>query len=162
MPCLIHLLKTKIKAVFTAKKKIFVKMSEKKRSANFSSEENARLVDIVKQHQDVIENKRTDAVFNKKKSEEWEKVAIEFNSEGNCFRTTLALRTKYENLKKTTKKKFAAEKQQMYATGGGTSAPSGVGHVEETIQSMLTTQVTGFKAVYDSDLANLGNFIRCN
>lgn len=88
-------------------------MAKRERTPNFSTEEVLKLVNLAKKHAHIIENKKTDAVFSKKKNEEWDNIAAEFNSTGSFARSALALKTKYENIKKTTKKKFAAEKQQL-------------------------------------------------
>jgi len=131
-------------------------MAEKKRTTNFSSEEVEALIKIVQDHQHIVENKKTDAVFNKRKHEEWEKIAKEFNCAHNSDRTVQAIKTKYENIKKTAKKKFATEKKQTYATGGGVPVSSGITPIDEAMRAILTTQITGFDSTVDSDTVILG------
>lgn len=96
-----------------------------------------------------MECKRTDTNSNKLK-ETWETISKEFSTTGT-FRDPVILRRKYENLKKKAKKKFADFKCQIKGTGGGESTNIVFNSIDETIQSMLGTQLTGMISQFDSD-----------
>lgn len=80
------------------------------RSPNFNAVEKSVLVDLVEIHKDIIENKRTDAVYAKKKEEEWAKIAEEFNAQSAILRNAKQLKTCYENIKYRARKHIAEDK----------------------------------------------------
>lgn len=83
-------------------------MSKRKRNINFSKSEEELLVELVKKYQQVIENKKTDAIMWKDKEACWVKLSAEFNSQGLLVpRTVGQLQLKYKNLKKIVRKKSA-------------------------------------------------------
>ena len=61
---------------------IIMDEKKRKRSSNFSKFEGEVLVDLAMKYKHIIENKRTDGVTIKKKSETWMKIQNEFNSVG--------------------------------------------------------------------------------
>ncbi|XP_069705116.1 myb/SANT-like DNA-binding domain-containing protein 3 [Periplaneta americana] len=68
----------------------------------------------------IIENKKTDAVWSKEKEKAWADIAVDFNgcsSEGE--RTATQLKTAYENYKRRIKKAAADDKAELHKTGGG-------------------------------------------
>ncbi|XP_069686134.1 myb/SANT-like DNA-binding domain-containing protein 3 [Periplaneta americana] len=68
----------------------------------------------------IIENKKTDAVWSKEKEKAWSDIAVDFNrcsSEGK--RTATQLKTAYENYKRRIKKAAADNKAELHKTGGG-------------------------------------------
>lgn len=84
---------------------------QRKRSANFTEHEKEVLVTLVQKYFDIIENKKTNAVFNKKKLECWEKLACEYNSTSTSgLRTGVQLKSAYEQFKKTAKQHKAQDK----------------------------------------------------
>ncbi|GAB1869632.1 Regulatory protein zeste [Camponotus japonicus] len=122
-----------------------------KRAPNFTKTEEEILVQLVKKHDKVLECKRTDTNSNILKEETWKTISKEFNSTTGTFRDPPTLRRKYENLKKKTKKKFADLKCHVKGTGGGEPANIVFDSIDETIQSMLGTQLTGMTSQFDSD-----------
>lgn len=85
------------------------------------------------------------------KEETWKTISKEFNSTTGTFIDPPILRRKYENLKKKAKKKFADLKCHVKGTGGGEPANIVFDSIDETIQSMLGTQLTGMTSQFDSD-----------
>lgn len=127
-------------------------MSANKRSANFNFEEIAKLMELVKKYKNIIENKKSDQVFLGEKLATWKKIADEFNSSSTLiYRDFKTLKSKYENIKKTSKKKFAEEKRQVYATGGGPSANIEFNEIDQTVVEILQDQVLGMPSVCDND-----------
>ncbi|KAG5871184.1 hypothetical protein JTB14_020150 [Gonioctena quinquepunctata] len=82
---------------------------ETKRICNFSKVETDTSMTLVKKYKDVVECKKSDTVKWKEKLKAWEEITKEFNLilDQNPQRTSKNLRNKYENIKKTSKKKFA-------------------------------------------------------
>ena len=82
--------------------------TKRKRNVNFCKTEEELLVELVKKYEQVIENKKTDAVMWKEKESCWTELAAEFNSVGLLVpRTVVQLQLKYKNLKKVVRKKSA-------------------------------------------------------
>ncbi|KAH1021761.1 hypothetical protein HUJ04_011245, partial [Dendroctonus ponderosae] len=93
--------------------------SNKKRCTNFSKDEVETLMDLVETHRHVIECKKTDTVTNGAKAAEWRTIATTFNAICGTGRTGKMLRSKWDSLKKSTKKEYAELRSQVYKTGGG-------------------------------------------
>lgn len=55
-------------------------MSSMKRNKNFTSDEVARLMELVKKYKNIIENKKSDQVFLSEKLSTWKEIEREFNS----------------------------------------------------------------------------------
>uniref|UniRef100_A0A6P7GY29 Regulatory protein zeste n=1 Tax=Diabrotica virgifera virgifera TaxID=50390 RepID=A0A6P7GY29_DIAVI len=134
---------------------------KRKRTANFTADEEEILISFVKKYKHILENKKSDAVTNSEKMKIWEKIAKEYSSVMGCSKTSLCLRTKYNNMKKNVKKKFAEEKSYLRCTGGGPSIKVDISNTDNTIKEMLGDTVTGFVSKYDadSDKHNLANDI---
>ncbi|XP_063219715.1 uncharacterized protein LOC134542092 isoform X1 [Bacillus rossius redtenbacheri] len=93
--------------------------AKKPRNKNLSPEEKIVLLDLVTEHFNIIENKRTDAVTQQNKLKQWQIIASSFNCvSGVHHRSADNLKSVWENLKKTTRKQYADEKVQM-VTGTG-------------------------------------------
>lgn len=123
-----------------------------KRCPNFSSKEVELLVSLVKKYSSVIECKKTDSATWREKEEAWEKLSVDFNScSGGVVRSAKNLNMKYQNIKKTSKKKFAEEKQELYKTGGGKPSVINITPVDNIIKDITGKTSTGLEAVYDSD-----------
>ncbi|KAJ9598318.1 hypothetical protein L9F63_010996 [Diploptera punctata] len=85
---------------------------KRKKMPNMSFKERNILVDLVKEHVDIIESKKTDAVTIQSKNKEWEKIYVRFNSHGlGTVRDVNNLRTTWDNLKKSAERKFNAERK---------------------------------------------------
>ncbi|KAK9703158.1 Myb/SANT-like DNA-binding domain [Popillia japonica] len=124
-----------------------------KRTTNFSQRDIDILVTLVRKHSAFIENKKTDAVTWRQKEEAWNNLTEEFNlHEGVVPRTAKNLKVKFDNIKKTTKKKFANEKQEIFKTGGGSCSSVEITSTDLAIKDILTVGITGLSNLYDSKL----------
>ncbi|XP_044746883.1 uncharacterized protein LOC123308333 isoform X2 [Coccinella septempunctata] len=122
-----------------------------KRTANFSSSEEKLLIFLIKKYALVIRNKKTDSVSNKKKTAAWVEIEKEFNDAGGePYRSSLILKNKYLNLKKTSLQKFAEEKKQTYSTGGGQSVRDN--EIDGSIEEIIGIRMTGSVSEFDNDI----------
>lgn len=129
-----------------------MKNEANKRASNFTIPEEDQLLCILKKYSGIIECKRSDAVMNSDKLEVWKKVENEFNSKIiNEYRSVKCLKSKYENLKKQTKRKYADQKSYIRGTGGGPSCNSTMSSRDVDIQNILGTRVTGLLSEFDAD-----------
>uniref|UniRef100_A0A1Y1KEI1 Regulatory protein zeste n=1 Tax=Photinus pyralis TaxID=7054 RepID=A0A1Y1KEI1_PHOPY len=107
------------------------------RSVNFNPTEEAMLLQLVKKFRATIECKKTDVLNNRIKDAAWNQLAEEFNAAGGQGRDAKTLRSKYENIKKVSKKKFANEKRYLNATGEGPAKKIITTDVDEQIEELL-------------------------
>lgn len=127
------------------------------RTPNFSNQEECTLVRLVKNYRDVIECKKTDSEANLQKKATWKQIASIFNASGaGTYRDENTLQRKYQNLKKSTKKKFAEEKRAITATGGGKPPNVEISQIENDIKEMLGYQIVGRESAFDDDQINEG------
>lgn len=127
-------------------------MSTHKREPNFTSSETELLTALVKKYANILENKQTDVVNNKIKEETWCKLAKEFNSSSAIHvRNPKTLRAKYENLKKSLKRKCGDHRRSMYGTGGGPPHDLNLTNEENIILELAGPSVEGLPARFDSD-----------
>lgn len=133
-----------------------------KRAANFSTYEEQLLISLVEKYKNIIESKRSNVVTWKNKKKAWLKIECEFNSRNNdnTFRSAKHLKEKYNNLKKSTKKKFATEKMNISKTGGGSYTPTLVTDIDLTIKEMLGAQVSGLQNCYDCDSQVISKYFK--
>ncbi|PSN40997.1 hypothetical protein C0J52_16059, partial [Blattella germanica] len=125
-----------------------------KRCPNFTNKEVELLVNLVQKYSYIIECKSTDSITWKEKEEVWEKLSLEFNScsgGGGAFRSAKNLNVKYNNIKKSRKKKFADEKQQFYKTGGGKPSATNITPIDTAIKDLMGETSSGLEALCDSD-----------
>lgn len=94
--------------------------AKRQRTTNFSEEEKTKLLDLIRDSVELIENKSYDKVTLIKKNEVWKNILNEFCAQGYS-RSVNQLQTLWRDLKKKAKILHAAEKRSIYATGGGTS-----------------------------------------
>jgi len=87
--------------------------SKRKRSTNYSKEESWNLLNLVLQRIDVIETKKTDSSAWTDKKNAWEAIAVEYNKMTLIPRTADQLRSKYETLKKDTRRMIAKERSML-------------------------------------------------
>lgn len=123
-------------------------MSKKdtKRSANFTEGEKTTLINLVCQFRNVLENKKTDAVSNQKKSEMWAKLAESFNAtSGRSPRDASSLRSKYDDLKKSLRKKLGNNRREVYQTGGGSASVCNLSSDEELLMSIIGPSTCGLE-----------------
>lgn len=91
------------------------KPGDRKRSSNYTMWEKELLISLVQKYIKIIENKKTNAVFNKQKSECWEKLAWEYNAnQRSGQRTGLQLKSTYEQMKKLAKQHKAEDKVGIF------------------------------------------------
>lgn len=123
-----------------------------KRSTNFTTKEDNILLSLVKKYRNEVECKKTDCNANKIKASAWLKIEEEFNMiGGEPYRDCKILRTKYENLKKRTKKKYADHKTYITTTGGGPSKDIMITSTDDDIHEIIGTQLTGLSSEFDDD-----------
>ncbi|KAL7731623.1 hypothetical protein ACLKA6_007976 [Drosophila palustris] len=120
----------------------------RQRSKNFSDEEEAELVKLVKANQLIIENKKSGALIWKQKEETWDKIALEYTRRTGMQRTTQALKAKYEGLKKKYKSELAEETTNgTFRTDEKPRASKIVSNASEQINKSATE----LKNIFDSD-----------
>jgi Myb/SANT-like DNA-binding domain len=95
-------------------------VKKRPRAVNFLPSEHTLLVKLVDKYKNIVENKKTDAVSNDKKTSGWVKLTEEFNVlSGTYPRTLNNLKSKFDNIKRSTKKIITAERNERFKTGGG-------------------------------------------
>lgn len=94
----------------------------KNKGPNLTAADKEALIEIVMKFQDIVENKKTDAVFAKTKRDCWDnQIALEYNSSGVRYKRSGAqLQCIYKNMKSRLKKDIAKDRAGIFQTGGGT------------------------------------------
>lgn len=91
---------------------------KKKREPMFQQSEKAVLIDLVTKYYSVVECKKTDAGNSKIKTEQWKRIAQEFNASSLIMeREWQSLKTLWENLKKAARRNLTEQKQNTWSTG---------------------------------------------
>lgn len=100
---------------------------------------------------------KTDRTRTEEKLQTWMQIENAFNAKfGQVFRSHAVLKTKYENMKKTAKTRFAADKQEMYRTGGGALTVATSTVIDQKIFEICQPeQMFGGDAIYDDDVIEL-------
>ncbi|KAL4708955.1 hypothetical protein ACJJTC_014983 [Scirpophaga incertulas] len=101
-----------------------------------------------------ITNKATNATNNKLKEHAWQTLTNEFNSSVvSCPRTPTQLRLKWENLKKSARKRCANLRSSLNKTGGGKDyfPPD---EVLDTVTALLGNTCQGFTVEFGGDANN--------
>lgn len=81
--------------------------SERKRSPNYTYHECVLLLELVDKNKDILNIKRFDGESVRQKESVWDSITVEFNEVSDQgYRDKKELRSKYDNLKKTLKKKI--------------------------------------------------------
>ncbi|XP_063219716.1 uncharacterized protein LOC134542092 isoform X2 [Bacillus rossius redtenbacheri] len=138
--------------------------AKKPRNKNLSPEEKIVLLDLVTEHFNIIENKRTDAVTQQNKLKQWQIIASSFNCvSGVHHRSADNLKSVWENLKKTTRKQYADEKVQMVTgTGGGPPTKCTNDPILGRVYTLIKPVVKGHNNIFDSDSdAVMVNTLQC-
>ncbi|XP_046975240.1 myb/SANT-like DNA-binding domain-containing protein 3 [Vanessa cardui] len=124
---------------------------KRKRSANWMVSEKG-LVDLVTEHFNVVENKKTDGVSMKQKLAGWVTICEKYNSQTLLtHRSAENLKAQWENLKKAAKKEAASNRQHLIQRGGGPSRPKANDPTLERIISLITPSAVGLHNPYDND-----------
>ncbi|ERL86664.1 hypothetical protein D910_04070 [Dendroctonus ponderosae] len=126
---------------------------DKKRCTNFSKDEVEILMDLVETHRHVIERKKTDTVTNAAKAAEWRTIATTFNAICGTGRTGKMLRSKWDSLKKSTKKEYAELRSQVYKTGGGPLPDLKLTGLGKRVLNLVGVSAKGTECEFDSDAA---------
>lgn len=124
-----------------------------KRNPNFSFAESNLLLQLIKTHKHILESRRTDTIGRYEKAKAWDLVVDEFNKEsGECYRDKATLMSKYDNLKRSTKKKACEEKKYAGGTGGGPCKPVEYNPIEnQMIEIVGIERVEGLPSYFDND-----------
>lgn len=89
----------------------------------------------------------------RKKASIWEHIEEEYNA--NNFnaqhRTIKALKSKFDNMKKTVKKKVAAIRSKTSGTGGGKKKDIYLTWADERLLELMGTRASGLPSEYDED-----------
>ncbi|CAG4943641.1 unnamed protein product [Colias eurytheme] len=122
-------------------------MSERKRCPNWHLSEKMLLVELVNDHYDIVESKRTDSVSMKQKNAEWVKISEEYNSQTDLVhRTAENLKSQWECLKKFTKRTV---RLSMTQTEDGPAKPECSDPLFNRIMAMVSPE--GFEHVNVDD-----------
>jgi hypothetical protein len=128
----------------------------RKRSLNFSKEEELLLLEEVEKFKKIVECKITNRVTCTEKNEAWQKIANNFNAKSNHCRSIEQLKAKFENLKTKARKVAASTKNTLKKTGGGPASPEAEADcVTDAVLNIINQKsVFGLHSVGDCD-ANL-------
>ncbi|XP_045540155.1 uncharacterized protein LOC123722427 [Papilio machaon] len=133
-------------------------MTSVTKAAPMTRDETKLLVQLVAANT-VIMSKATNAVTNKIKDEAWQSLASEFNSAISSFpRTTNQLRLKWENLKKSARKRCASMRSSLNKTGGGKDyfPPD---EVLDQVMTLLGNTCTGFTVEFGGDAVEIDSVV---
>ncbi|CAG9836276.1 unnamed protein product [Diabrotica balteata] len=132
----------------------------KKRSTNFSKEEELGLLQEIEKYKDIVECKTTNKVNNKEKEEAWQKILTNFNAKNVVWRTVEQVKNKYDNIKTRTRKVVAKENSYLRGTGGGPEIKTLEDPViEATLRIINEKTVVGLKTIFDSDETIKTNYV---
>ncbi|CAH2088534.1 unnamed protein product [Euphydryas editha] len=125
---------------------------KRKRSANWMASEKSLLVDLVTEHFNVMENKRTDGVSMKQKLGEWVTISNKYNSQTMLsHRTSDNLKAQWESLKKSAKKEASFRRMHLIQTGGGPPRSVIEDPLQQKILCLITPSAVGLHNPFDSD-----------
>lgn len=125
--------------------------SKRPRAPNFSPDEKIRLLNIIKNYKDVVENKKTDAVTWHDKNNAWTKITAEFNATALVQRSKESLKGFFENQKRCTHKKAALQRKGMTRTGGGSFSYESDPIFNLTLDIVNKKTVYGLTNPFDGD-----------
>nr|XP_022918420.1 fibrinogen silencer-binding protein-like [Onthophagus taurus] len=84
-----------------------------KRSKNFTSFDKKLLIELVKEHKSIIENKKTDSSTNMEKKQAWDILTEQFNQNSQSgTRNAKQLKDLYGFIKRNAKKHNSADKER--------------------------------------------------
>ncbi|CAH2106550.1 unnamed protein product [Euphydryas editha] len=128
-------------------------MSKRKRDPTFTSSEKETLLKLITTHIFIVESKKTDAVSIKHKTEEWRKIATEFNANSGIYhRDWTVLKNCWENLKKKAKHEQTLRNQQQFlGTGGGPPKKVIEDPIISRVLELIQARESGFVNCFDSD-----------
>ena len=111
---------------------------EKKRAIPFSLEEDALLAECYNEFKDVIDSKLSSKVSAADKARVWSHIGETINAKSptGTKRSVKDVKTRWKNLKRTTKEKFSEQRKSASRTGGGPPAKQ-MTPVEEHVAELL-------------------------
>lgn len=92
---------------------------KRNRKANFTAAECTLLLEEAEKNLDIIKNKFSTVLTNKKKNEVWEKISRKVNALGVCVRTVQEIKDKWRGMISSAKKEHCNVAKQKRMTGGG-------------------------------------------
>ncbi|XP_021180963.3 uncharacterized protein LOC110369743 isoform X1 [Helicoverpa armigera] len=101
----------------------------------------------------VINNRKTNASTNRKKTEEWDRLTDTFNATipSTCRRTPQQLRLKWENLKKNARKRSTQIRMARLKTGGGPPVYFPPDEVLDRVSALLSSAGEGLNVSLGGD-----------
>ncbi|XP_047540504.1 uncharacterized protein LOC125073647, partial [Vanessa atalanta] len=131
-------------------------MAHSTKAAPMTRDQTMILVQLVAASK-IINCKATNATNNKLKEQAWQDLTNQYNSSVTSFpRTPSQLRLKWENLKKSARKRCATMKSSCNKTGGGKDyfPPD---EVLDKVASLLGNTCQGFSVEFGGDATNTNN-----
>ncbi|KAJ8933282.1 hypothetical protein NQ314_014110, partial [Rhamnusium bicolor] len=117
----------------------------------YTVKEKILLANLIDKHK-LVENKKTDAATVQMKQHEWEKIASEYNSQGNITmqRTSAQLKKLWNNLKQRKRKISTEEKYTRLVTGGGPPLEIKTDPVMEAVDAAAPNEDVTITCPWDS------------
>ena len=132
------------------------KQGDKKRKANFSTNELKVLVEEMEVHYEFLSAKFCDSVTNARKDEIWRTIATKVNSVAAASRTVADIRKKWDDIKSRTKKRASEIHKDAKKTGGGEPSEKPLTDIEEKIIDVIgKTIVYGLPGVDTASISSV-------
>lgn len=134
-----------------------------KRKKNFTEEEIDCLLDEIEARWQTLFGSLNSGITTKGKSVAWQCVTASVNEVGDGVRTLTEVKKKWNDLKLQGKKRIAAHKASVKATGGGPAGAPELSPTDQRIASILgTCAVSGIGSHGDTEcLLDEGEFPVC-
>ena len=104
------------------------------RKPNFSTAECTTILEIAEENIDIIREKFSSVLTNKKKAEVWRNIVSKVNAHGVTVGTVSGVKDKWRAMVMGTKKDFSREKRERRKTGGGKEPAAATQRSEKIIQ----------------------------
>ncbi len=98
---------------------VSVEKAKRPRKPNFSPSESILILQMTEGNLDVIRDKFSNVLTNKKKAEVWQSIRDKVNALGVAKRTTSEIKDKWRTMVTAAKKDFSRERREQRKTGGG-------------------------------------------
>jgi hypothetical protein len=98
---------------------VSVEKAKRPRKPNFSPSESILILQMAEGNLDVIRDKFSNVLTNKKKAEVWQSIRDKVNALGVAKRTTSEIKDKWRTMVTAAKKDFSRERREQRKTGGG-------------------------------------------